>query len=171
VKVKRLDLLLKEVKDPYSQENFWRLRQYIDGIDQNGIPGPTGATGATGPQGPPGTSASAIVLSTNVGTVATDLLYLTAANFVSKIPDNAAITIPHGIFGVALSKPTSTTVEVVCLGTVGGFSGLTAGTAQFISTSGGLTATPPSTGTVQRIGWALSTTELFVQLMQPMRRS
>lgn len=172
-KVKRLDLLLKEIPDPYVQENFWRLRQYIDNIDQQGIPGPQGPVGPVGPTGPSATSVPIVskVFTTDVGTAAGDLLVINGANTVTKIADNSAATIPQGIFGVGLTKPTTTSIEVVFMGIVGVYGGFTTGGALFISTGGGLTHTAPTTGMVQRVGWAISATELFVQLMAPMRRA
>lgn len=73
--IKKLDLLIREVQDAHAQENFWKLKLYLDNLETNGLtgpqgpqgpagpqgpqgpqgdPGPTGATGATGPQGPQG---------------------------------------------------------------------------------------------------------------------
>ena len=117
------------------------------------------------------TSTGVILLGTDVTTAPTDLVIITADNFVSKITDNLLTTIPNGILGIALDKPTATTVNVVTNGRVPGFAGLTVNQYYFISTTGILTATPPATGVLQRVCWALSSTEVFVQPTQPMARN
>lgn len=108
---------------------------------------------------------------TNLATQPKDLLILTGTNTVQKITNNSSGTIPNGIFGVGLIKPTTLTISVVTMGRVGGYAGFTPGAALYISTAGIPTHTAPSTGTVQQIGFANSTTEMFVNLMQPFRRS
>lgn len=175
--LKRLDLLVKEVEDPYAQENFWRIRSLISDLTANGIPGPAGPSGPMGPAGPPGPAASVvqqIIVTFNCpATVAVGhLVRLTGLNTVDTIADNATATIPNGMFGIAYAKPTSTTVDVVFAGkTTSAYVGLTIGAAVFISTGGVPTHTPPATGMVQQIGFASSTTEIFVHLLQAMRRS
>lgn len=174
--LKRLDLLIREVKDPHAQENFWRLKRILEDLElSGGITGPPGPQGPAGPAGPSGTTTSAPKLvatfSTDVGTLATHLVRVNGNNSVTRITDNLSSTIPNGVFGVGLSKPSSLQIEVTFTGIVGGFSGFTAGLPLFISTLGVPTHTPPTTGMVQQIGFAVSATELFVNLMQPMRRS
>lgn len=170
-KLKRLDLLLKEVKDPYAQENFWRLKQLFDsGELSSTTPGPQGPVG---PPGPTPTSVPRVTttFNTDVGTSVLDLVRINGDNTVTKISDNLATTIPNGILGLAYYKPSSLSVEVITLWIIGGYAGLTIGQPVFISTLGALTHTPPATGMVQQVGMAVSATEVFVNLMQPMRRS
>ena len=52
-------------------------------------------------------------------------------------------------------------------GYVAGLGGLTANSVYYLSTAGGLTAVKPGTGLIQSIGYALSTTELLVNISQP----
>jgi len=172
-KLKRLDLLIKEVVDPFAQENFWRLRQYTDNIDQYGIVGPQGPQGPIGPAGPAATTVPTVtkVFTTDLGTAAKDLVYINAANTVTKVTSNSAGVIPHGIFGIGIVKPTTLSIEVLFMGTVSGYAGFTPGQPLFVSTSGTLTHTVPTTGMVQRVGWAISATEIFVQLTAPYRRA
>ena len=54
--IKRLDLLLREVQDPYAQENFLRLKRILEDIELSGNAGPPGPPG---PPGVPGTSGDA----------------------------------------------------------------------------------------------------------------
>lgn len=171
--LKRLDLLVREVKDPHAQENFWRLRNLVEDLSSNGIQGPQGPPGPAGPAGPTPISVPKLVatFNTDIGTLATHLLRVNGDNTVTQITDNASGTIPNGVFGVGLSKPSALQIDVVFTGIVGGYSGFTIGSPLFISTLGVPTHTPPATGMVQQIGFAVSATELFVSLMQPMRRS
>lgn len=171
--LKRLDLLVREVKDPHAQENFWRLRNLIEDLSSNGIQGPQGPPGPAGPAGPTPISVPKLVatFNTDVGTLATHLLRVNGDNTVTQITDNASGNIPNGVFGVGLSKPSALQIDVVFTGIVGGYSGFIIGSPLFISTLGVPTHTPPATGMVQQIGFAVSATELFVSLMQPMRRS
>lgn len=122
-----------------------------------------------------GTATSALRLSvvynTDAFTAPGDLVRVTATDYVETITDNSDTTIPNGIFGVAFSKPTNTTVEVVFLGVIGGFSGFTPGQALYISTLGIPTHTAPATGTLQSIGFAVSPTEFFLQIGTAIRRA
>lgn len=112
-----------------------------------------------------------VVFDTDLSTAVGDLMYITGTNFVSTIPDNLTTTIPNGIFGVAFNKPTTTTVEVVFVGIIPGYSGFTLGDALYISTGGIPTHVPPSSGVLQQIGFAVSATELFLYLQQPIHLS
>ncbi len=49
--LKRLDLLLKEIQDPHAQENFWRIKQYIESLGDGSLVGPPGPQGPQGPAG------------------------------------------------------------------------------------------------------------------------
>jgi len=171
--LKRLDLLIREVEDPHAQENFWRLRSLISDLTNSGIPGPAGPTGPAGPIGPPAITVPKLVITfnTDVGTLATHLLRVSGDNTVVQITDNLSTTIPNGIFGVGYSKPSTLQIDVLFSGVMGGYSGFTIGNPLFISTSGIPTHTVPTTGMVQQIGFAISATEFFVSIMQPMRRS
>lgn len=171
--LKRLDLLIREVEDPHAQENFWRLKNILSDLATNGAIGPTGPQGPAGAVGPTPTAVPKLVVTfnTDAGTLATHLLAVTGVNTVTQITDNTAATIPNGVFGIGLSKPSALQIDVLFTGIIGGYAGFTTGLPLFISTLGVPTHTPPTTGMVQQIGFAVSTTELFVQLMQPMRRS
>lgn len=107
------------------------------------------------------------IFDTDVSTAVGDLVYLTGTNFVSTLPDNDPATIPNGLFGVAFSKPSTTTVEVLFIGILGGYVGLTAGSPCFIDTDGTPTQTGPITGILQQIGQAISATQIFFLFLQP----
>lgn len=168
--LKRLDLLIREVQDPHAQENFWRLRNIIEDLSTSGVPGPVGPVGPAGPT-PVAVPSLVKTFNTDALTLAGHLLMVNGTNSVTQITDNLSATIPNGIFGVGLSKPSTLQIDVTFIGIVGGYVGFTVGNPLFISTGGVPTHTVPATGMVQQIGFAVSTTEIFVQIMQPMRRS
>lgn len=65
--------------------------------------------------------------------------------------------------GILKEKLTDTRCIVIIAGFLSGItSGLSQNKAVFISTSGGLTTTPPTTGHLQTIGTAISPTDLIV---------
>jgi len=173
--LKRLDLLLKEVKDPVAQENFWRLRRILEDISQSGLAGPQGPQGPPGPPGTGGVASQAPKLietfDTDVGTLAGDFVKVSGVNAVTKVSDNLIATIPNGIFGIGLSKPSPLQIEVIFIGIMGGYAGLTAGLPLFVSPTGTPTHTAPTSGIVQQIGFAISADQLFLQIGQCIRRS
>jgi hypothetical protein len=108
---------------------------------------------------------------TDVGTDVGDFVKVNGNNSVTAITDNSAAEIPNGIFGICYSKPSSLIAEVLFVGIMAGFSGLTTGQAVFLDTFGLATQTAPSTGMSQQIGFAVSATEVFISILQPMRKS
>jgi hypothetical protein len=175
-RLRTLRLLLNEITDKYVQENFYKLKLYIDDLEavlDTGITGPQGPPGTTGPAGPSAVTVPRLTqeFDTDVGTIAGDLVYLNGTNTVTKIVDNTSALIPNGMFGVGYFKPVATKIEVMFVGIGSGYVGLTAGAPVWISTLGVPTHTIPSTGMVQQIGFAISSTEIFFNLMQPMRKT
>jgi hypothetical protein len=174
-KLLRNDFFFREITDPYVQENFFRLRKYLEDIDTGvtGSVGPQGPQGPVGPAGPSSTTSLRVTstFTTDVGTNVKDLVKVSGVSSVTKITDNSTASIPNGIFGLGYQKPSPTQIEVIFLGILGGFSGFTTGSPLFISTLGTLTHLVPASGMVQQVGFAISTTEIFINLMQPMRRA
>src|SRR5574343_1756410 len=164
--LKRVDLLLREVSDPYAQENFWRLRSVIQDLSSFGIVGPPGPQGPIGPPGPPATVVEkvGITFNTDLATQPTHFVVVNGANSVTKLTNNSVSSMPNGIFGVGLIKPSSLQITVLFMGIMAGYSGLTTGAPVFISTTATPTHTPPSTGIVQQIGFAVSQTEIMINL-------
>lgn len=72
-------------------------------------------------------------------------------NLVETVTDNTDI---RPVFAVIIDKPTDTTCTILLLGRVSGFSGLTKGSKVFLSVTGGITSTPPTTGYMQSLGVA-----------------
>lgn len=96
-----------------------------------------------------------------------DVVYLSASNTVAK----ASASTSFAAIGVVQSKPDPNTADVVLSGqTLAIFGLLVAGTEYFLSTTAGaLTTVPPISGGtfVQKIGTAQSTTQLVVNIAQP----
>lgn len=73
----QLDLLLKEIKDPYVQENFYKLKSYINNLKTSigtGGTGPQGVPGPAGAQGPAGISDFFTKISSSVSSVTTKII-------------------------------------------------------------------------------------------------
>lgn len=113
------------------------------------------------------------VLATDVLTLPHALLILTGVgDEVVGITSNSLGSIPNGIFGIGNGKPSTTSINIVTEGPItSGFIGLTPGAVYFIGTGGLLSTTAPSTGIVQQVGFALNTTDFYVEIKQPMGRS
>jgi hypothetical protein len=141
-------------------------------VDLKGERGPLGLgmMGLQGPQGEIGPPAELLEFDTDLSTQPGDPVVVSGSNFVTKLTSNSITEMPNGIFAFGYSKPTPTRLKVVLSGKLDILSSLTVGAPHFISTTGGLTLTPPSTGMVQQVGFAVTATTLIVNLMQPMRR-
>lgn len=147
-------------------------------VDLKGKRGPVGISGPQGEKGDPGDASEqattprlVALFDTTISTVVGDRLTVTGTNFVESIADNTAATIPNGVFGFAYNKPTTTTVNVIFAGIISGFSGFTTGQAVFIQTDGSVGHSVPTTGMVQQVGFAVSPTSFFINILQPIRRS
>jgi hypothetical protein len=68
---------------------------------------------------------------------------------------------PNIVIGYVISKPTSTTAEVLISGKVTGLSGLTFGKVVFVGTSGEVTTTVPATDR-QKLGIAIGSDTIFL---------
>lgn len=94
----------------------------------------------------------------NVGDVVHESL--TTDNYVEVSTNNTDIA-PS--VGVIISKPTATTAEVLHMGKVSGFSGLTKGKKVFLSTLGTISSVVATTGYLQCMGYALSASEVYIK--------
>lgn len=91
--------------------------------------------------------------------------------FVRVVESNGLLEIPQGVFGILYSKESATLCSVLISGLTGGFSGLTAGKPVFCSTTGTLTHIAPlAPGMSQRLGTAISSTEIVFDPHTPFRR-
>lgn len=81
----------------------------------------------------------------------------------SKVLVNTNNTEVQSSIGVIITKPTSTTCEVIVLGIKSGYSGLSIGNKVFLDTDGTTTSTKPATGYVQTLGIAVAPDTIFFQ--------
>lgn len=76
------------------------------------------------------------------------------------------------VFAIIIKKITDTSCQILLLGQVGGFSGLTKGRKVFLSETGGITSIPPTTGYMQSLGVAKEDSVVdFRPNMQRVRRT
>lgn len=93
----------------------------------------------------------------------------TIVNRVDVVTNNLDV---RPVFGIIIQKTSSTECIVLLFGVVGGFSGLVKGNKIFLSNSGGLTSTPPTTGYLQSLGVAKEESVIdFIPNMQRVRRT
>lgn len=83
------------------------------------------------------------------------------------IPDGVDVAVDNSekrpVIGLILNKPTTTSAEILFLGLVNGFSGLTQGATLFLSATGTVTSTvPPGAGYVQILGSAVDPTKILL---------
>ena len=96
----------------------------------------------------------------DISTTSGDLVYpdsVTDEKVISAT-DNTEI---KQVIGIVYNKPQTNSCNVLVLGTFDGFSGLTKGDRIFLSTSGSLTTTKPTTGYMHNLGVAISATEVL----------
>jgi len=86
--------------------------------------------------------------------------------YADTVTDNKVITLINNtsvrhVIGVIQGKQQPTVAEVLLLGTLDGFSGLTKGYKVWVSPSGTPTTTQPTSGYLHQIGTAISSTEIL----------
>ncbi len=106
---------------------------------------------------------------------ANDVVYVSAADNVSKC-DSSGATAASRAIGLAVASAIDTAaVDIQSEGVIGGFTGLTAGSRYYADpgTVGGITATIPvgSGNTIVQVGYAKSATELHIHIEQMGRRA
>jgi hypothetical protein len=170
-KLKRLDLLFREVQDLAAQENFYRIKAYIDSLAGSGIVGPPG------PQGPPGISggvadyAGALKV-TRVASVSIslgDAVYAISSTHVALA--DASNTIDEAmVFGFALNNAApGADVDVLILGVLEDpiFSIFIVNAPLFLDEVGGVTDVKRTSGYHVVIGKALGGNQIFVSIKDP----
>lgn len=108
---------------------------------------------------------------TTFDTLEDDLLRVDGDNSVIKIDSNNFTEIPNGIFGIGYNKPSTGTIDVLFVGINDGYIGLTPGLPVFVGEDGAPSHSVPGSGMVQQIGFAISSNEIFFNLMQAIRKS
>jgi len=101
------------------------------------------------------------------GVLVNDVVYLDGHSVFQKSSNNNYATLP--VLGVVRSKNSDTECQIQMIGERNGFSGIIPNTRYYLSTNGGITATPPSTEGVAivpiGIGKNSSTIELRLNLL------
>lgn len=93
----------------------------------------------------------------------------TLVNRVDVVVDNSDI---RPVFGIIIEKTSDTECVVLMVGVVGGFSGLTKSRKIFLSTTGSITSTPPTTDYMQSLGVAKEDSVIdFFPNVQRVRRT
>lgn len=100
-----------------------------------------------------------------------DLVYQDQSN-AKKVLVNTDNALTEQTIGVIKEKPGPTDANVLILGILPGFTGLTISGRIFLGTSGGITQTIPTTGYVHNLGLAVSETEiLFIPSNERVKRN
>lgn len=90
-----------------------------------------------------------------------DFVHIDPANERSVIVNTDNLSLYQTI-GIIKNKPEATEANVLILGVIAGFTGLTTGGRIMLGLSGQVTQTPPSSGYLQHLGVAVSSTEILV---------
>ncbi|MBD3261221.1 MAG: hypothetical protein GF334_05980 [Candidatus Altiarchaeales archaeon] len=98
----------------------------------------------------------------DTGVSVLEFVYFSASGTVDEADSTDTAKIPA--IGVVVNKPTTTSCLIAHEGEIEGFAGLTAGSSYYLTSTGGLSSTAPSTPgeVVQRVGIATSATTLFL---------
>ncbi len=168
--IKRLDLLFREVQDLAAQENFYRLKNFLDNLEANGLAGPQGPPGATGPAGPSGVPGTSLVVTKTAGETisAGKAVYLDTATVV-KLSDHSVVARQKCI-GVAKTAATAgNSIEIIVDGAFEDaiFSGFTINEPIWVGTSGVLTQTPPTSGVLLEAGYYLGENKIEIEIKRP----
>ena len=111
---------------------------------------------------PPSASATRVELKFDceASTQVNDIVYQDSLN-ANKVLSNINNTRVNASIGVVVRKPTTTTCVVLVLGINDGYTGLSIGSKIFLATDGTTTTTKPTSGYLQTLGTAVSTTQVF----------
>lgn len=132
--------------------------------------GPQGNTGPIGPQGPIGpegiSGIQSIVIFTNIPLSGNKVIAYTS-NGVAYA-DNTNLTHIGSVLGFTrTSCSANSNTSIQTFGFLNGFYGLNSGLPVYLSTNGDLTQTVPTTGFVNNLGIAISSTELNINITMP----
>lgn len=168
--IKRLDLLIREVEDPHAQENFYRLKNFLDNFEGGGGTGPQGPQGPAGPPGASGTPGTNLVVTKTAGETisAGKAVYLDTATVV-KLSDHS-ISARQKCIGVAKTAATAgNPIDVIVDGAFEDaiFSGFAINEPVWVGLSGVLTQTPPTSGVLLEAGYYLGENKIEIEIKRP----
>lgn len=160
---KRLDLLLKEISDPYVQENFYKLKTYIENLTTGGSVGAQGTPGPAGPQGIPGAGG---VLNLISGETLSALKFVYVGADGKVYLGNSASYDTSEVVGMTLQAvATGVSVQILPFGLAQDAS-FAYGYSQtlFLTTLGNVSTVAPSTGHRVKVGQGLDNGKIFVDI-------
>ena len=142
----------------------WNDLPYVSGATgAQGLQGPKGDTGDIGPQGPTGTSVASFNRTADTNILANHAVISTLTG--CTYADNLTIAHMSKVIGITSTSATaSNQVEIYSSGLLDGFSNLTPNSPIYLSTAGTITQNIPSSGFLQKLGIAISTSEIIVNI-------
>jgi len=167
--LKKVDLLFREVVDPVAQENFYRLKNYIENLTLSGGVGPQGPQGPAGPAGADGSPGALEITKIAGETISAIKAVYADTNTTIKHSDKS---VAGRQFCIGISKTAgiaTSSIEVIIDGvlTDASFSGFTRNEPIFVGSSGALTQTPPTSGVLLEVGYYLGENKIEVEIKRP----
>lgn len=163
--IKRLDLLFREVQDSVAQENFYRIKAYMDNLASTGLVGPPGISGGVADFA----GALKVTRTASVAITLGDAVYAISSTHVGLADASNTVT-EAMVFGFALNNASpGADVDVLILGVLEDpiFSIFTVNSPLFLDEAGGITDVQRTTGYHVVIGKALGGNQIFVSIKDP----
>jgi hypothetical protein len=177
--MKKLRLLLPQVLQKETRENFRRIQEFFEELQQMGVlesggTGPQGPIGPQGPAGPPSTQASQLIVQRTAyeDILKGDCIVAHTTLGQVKLGTNDTTTSDASVLGVAMDDYlTGALVDVLLLGVISDaiFAVFPVNTHLFLDTSGGITDIKPTTGYLTYIGKSLGGGEILVNPSAPLQ--
>ena len=174
---KRLDLLLKEITDPYVQENFYKLKVYLENVLVGGSGGVQGPQGPQGPPGPPGDTAVNVESATKLKITRTAQEDILAGEVVRAFSDtHVSLATADStrsdamVLGIAEADAlTGADVDVILLGVItdAAFAVFGLNDPLFLDVDGGITNVKRTSGYHVTVGKALGGNNILFQSGNP----
>lgn len=171
-KIKRIDLLFREVSDAHAQENFYRLKTFLDNLAANGLAGPPGPVGPPGPSAELAAFANALKVTriANVDLTKGDVVYAISTTHVDLATGDDTAS-KATVFGFVLTNALAgANVDILILGVLEDpiFSVFTLNDPLFLDVAGGVTDTKRISGYHVVVGKSLGGNQIFVNIRDPL---
>ena len=180
--LRRLDLLIKEIEDVYVQENFRKLKRYLEclldasnsgvaGVQGRqgpaGSPGPQGIQGVEGPIGPPGDDATFVIEGTSGQVISGAKLLTVDPQTGSLVYADSSSEDDSQVIGISLDAAAdNTTVRVLTFGELEdpSFSTFPIGSDLYLGSNGEITSDAVGSGFHVRIGKVIGPSKIFLDI-------
>ena len=165
-KIKRIDLLFREVSDAHAQENFYRLKTFLDNLAANGLadpPGPSAELAAFA-------NALKVTRIANVDLTKGDVVYAISTTHVDLATGDDTAS-KATVFGFVLTNALAgANVDILILGVLEDpiFSVFTLNDPLFLDVAGGVTDTKRISGYHVVVGKSLGGNQIFVNIRDPL---